>query len=149
MEIIKSNIPKYISYNEHLDYENYLYREDKIYFVLLEKSNLIACGGYGVHISGTKIGLSWGMVHNEQHNKGYGSELLKFRLNHIKNNYPDTEIHLDTSQYTYRFFEKFGFNVTQILKNRYADGLDRYVMILKWEISTELKEISRLINSKA
>ena len=59
------------------------------------------------------------------------SFLLKYRLNHIKNNYPDTEIHLDTSQHTYRFFEKFGFNVKQISKNGYGVGLDRYDMFLK------------------
>ena len=37
----------------------------------------------------------------------------------------------DTSQHTYRFFEKFGFNVKQISKNGYGVGLDRYDMFLK------------------
>ncbi len=41
------------------------------------------------------------------------------------------EIQLDTSQHTYRFFERFGFNVKQISKNGYGEGLDRYDMILK------------------
>ncbi|SVC90586.1 uncharacterized protein METZ01_LOCUS343440, partial [marine metagenome] len=40
-------------------------------------------------------------------------------------------IHLDTSQHTYRFFEKFGFIVKQISKNGYGERLDKYDMILK------------------
>ena len=131
IKIIQSNTPKYIDDNEHSDYKNYLSRNDKIYFVLFKNSDIMACGGYGVNNSGTKAGLSWGLVHSQHHNKGYGSELLKYRLNHIKINYPNTEIHLDTSQHTYRFFEKFGFIVEQILKNEYRVGLDRYDMVLK------------------
>ena len=132
IEIIQSNTPKYIDPSEHSDYKDYLLRNDETYFVLFNDINLVACGGYGLIKSRTKVVLSWGLVHSQHHNKGYGSELLKYRLNHIKNNYPDTEIHLDTSQHTYRFFEKFGFNVKQISKNGYGEGLDKYDMILKW-----------------
>ena len=131
IEIIQSNTPKYIDPSEHSDYKDYLLRNDETYFVLFNDFNLVACGGYGLNKSGAKVVLSWGLVHSQHHNKGYGSELLKYRLNHIKNNYPDTEIHLDTSQHTYRFFEKFGFNVKQISKNGYGVGLDRYDMFLK------------------
>ena len=131
IKIIRSNTPKYIDLSEHSDYEDYLSRNNKIYFVLFKNSDIVACGGYCVNKSGTKAGLSWGLVHSQHHNKGYGSELLKYRLNHIKNNFPDIEIHLDTSQHTYRFFEKFDFIVEQILKNEYRVGLDRYDMVLK------------------
>ena len=130
IEIIQSNTPKYIDPCEHLDYKNYLLRNDKTYFVLFNDFNLVACGGYGIDKSQIKVGLSWGLVHKKHHNKGYGSKLLKYRLNHIKNNFPYTEIHLNTSQHTYRFFEKFGFNVKRISKNGYGAGLDRYDMIL-------------------
>ena len=131
IEIIQSNTPKYIFPDEHLDYKNYLLREDKTYFVLFNYSNLVACGGYGLNKSQTKAGLSWGLVHRVHHNLGYGSYLLKHRLNDIRNNYPDIEIHLDTSQHTYRFFEKFGFSINQMSKNEYGQGLDKYDMILK------------------
>ena len=131
LEIIQSNTPKYISPNEHLDYKNYLLRKHKTYFVLFNDYNLIACGGYGLNKSQTKAGLSWGLVHRMKQNLGYGSYLLKYRLNHIRNNYPDILIHLDTSQHTYRFFEKFGFSVNQISKNGYGYGLDKYDMILR------------------
>ena len=106
INIIQSNTPKFIDYSEHSEYKDYLSRDDKIYFVLFKKSNIIACGGYG-------------------------SELLKYRIKHIKVNFPGVEIHLNTSQYTYGFFEKFGFAVKQITKNGFAVGMDKYFMILQ------------------
>ena len=101
------------------------------YAVLFNDFDLVACGGYGINKSQTKAGLSWGLVHSVHHNLGYGSYLLKYRLNEIRNNYLDIKIHLDTSQHTYRFFQKFGFSVNQISKNGYGEGLDKYDMILK------------------
>ena len=106
-------------------------KKDKTYFVLFNDFDLVACGGYGINKSQTKAGLSWGLVHSVHHNLGYGSYMLKYRLNEIRNNYLDIQIHLDTSQHTYRFFEKFGFSVNQISKNGYGEGLDKYDMILK------------------
>ena len=130
IEIIESNTPKYIFPDEHLDYKNYLSRKDKTYFVLFNDFTLVACGGYGLNKSQTKASLSWGLVHRLHHNKGYGRFLLDYRLNEIRNKYEDTEVHLDTSQHTYRFFEKVGFIILQISKNGYGEGLDRYDMIL-------------------
>ena len=129
--ILQSNTPKFIAYSEHSDYKDYLSRDDKIYFVLFNKSNIVACGGYGVNKFETKVGLAWGLVHSKCHNRGYGSELLKYRLEHIKDNFPDTDIYLDTSQKTYKFFEKFGFLVKKNTPNGYGTGLDRIDMILK------------------
>ena len=131
INIIQSNTPKFINYSEHSEYKDYLSRDDKIYFVLFKKSNIIACGGYGVNKSRTKAGFTWGLVYSNYHNQGYGSELLKYRIKHIKVNFPGVEIHLNTSQYTYGFFEKFGFAVKQITKNGFAVGMDKYFMILQ------------------
>ena len=129
--ILQSNTPKFIAYSEHSDYKDYLSRDDKIYFVLFNKSNIVACGGYGVNKFETKVGLAWGLVHSKYHNQGYGSELLKYRIEHIKNHFSGVDIYLDTSQKTYKFFEKFGFVIEKITTNGYGVGLDRYDMILK------------------
>ena len=48
----------------------------------------------------------------------------------IRNKYEDTEVHLDTSQHAYRFFEKVRFFVSQISKNGYGKGLVKYDMVL-------------------
>ena len=131
IKIIQSNTPKYIDYSEHSDYEDYLSRNEKIYFVIFKKSDIVACGGYGVNNSGTKVGLSWGLVQSKYHNKGYGSELLRYRLSHIQSNYPGIDIYLGTSQKTYKFYEKFGFIVEKVTPNGYGAELDQYDMVLK------------------
>jgi len=92
IEIIQSNTPKYIDHSEHSDYRDYLLRDDKTYFVLFNDFNLVACGGYGLNKSQTKAGLAWGLVNSKYHNQGYGSELLKYRIEHIKNNFSGVDI---------------------------------------------------------
>ena len=131
IKIIQSNTPKYIDYSEHSDYEDYLSRNEKIYFVIFKKSDIVACGGYGLNKQKTKAGLDWGLVQSKYHNKGYGSELLRYRLSHIQRKYPGIDIYLDTSQKTYKFYEKFGFIVEKITAKGYGAELDQYDMVLK------------------
>tara|TARA_B100000085_G_scaffold83653_1_gene75472 strand:+ start:293 stop:766 length:474 start_codon:yes stop_codon:yes gene_type:complete len=130
VDIIESNTPKYILPIEHLAFKNYLLKKNKTYFVLFNGFNLVACGGYGINDSQTKAGLSWGLVHRKHHSQGIGSYLLRFRIENIKKKYPSVNIHLDTSQHTYKFFERFGFKVRKISKDGYGEGLDMYDMIL-------------------
>ena len=131
VDIIESNTPKYILPIEHLAFKNYLLKKNKTYFVLFNGFNLVACGGYEINDSQTKAGLLWGLVHRKHHGQGFGSYLLRYRIENIKKKYPSINIHLDTSQHTYKFFERFGFNIVQKLKDGYAEGLDKYDMILK------------------
>ncbi len=74
--------------------------------------------------------LSWGIVHNQFHKMGFGTYLLRYRLKHIMKNYPNTNIVLDTSQKTYKFYERFNFKVDKITSDFYRKGLDRYDMSL-------------------
>ena len=130
VDIIESNTPKYILPIEHLAFKNYLLKKNKTYFVLFNGFNLVACGGYGINDSQNKADLSWGLVHRKHHSQGIGSYLLRFRIENIKKKYPSVNIHLDTSQHTYKFFERFGFKVRKISKDGYGEGLDMYDMIL-------------------
>ena len=104
IKILRSNTPKYIDPSEHSMFMDYLSRDRITYFVLFDGLNLIACGGYGLNKQKTKAGLDWGLVQSKYHNKGYGSELLRYRLSHIQSNYPGIDIYLDTSQKTYKFY---------------------------------------------
>ena len=131
IKILRSNTPEYIDPSEHSMFRDYLSRDRITYFVLFDDQNLNACGGYGLNKQKTKAGLDWGLVQSKYHNKGYGSELLRYRLSHIQRNYPGIDIHLDTSQKTYKFFEKFGFIIEKITPNGYGAALDQYDMVLK------------------
>jgi ribosomal protein S18 acetylase RimI-like enzyme len=55
--------------------------------------------------------------------------MTEYRLKKIKKEFPTTNITLNTSQYTFKFYEKFGFSVTKIIKDGYYHGLDKYDMV--------------------
>jgi len=128
LSILKSNTPEFIDKSEESLFINYLSRKGIIYFVLFESRKLIGCGGYGYDNKKNSVILSWGLIHNKFHKMGFGTHLLQYRIKQIVKNYPNSNIILDTSQKTYKFYERFSFSVDNITRNFYGKGLDRYDM---------------------
>jgi L-amino acid N-acyltransferase YncA len=139
IEIFKSNMPVFFAPHELGDFENWLTAKDHVeiayksneseYYYVVEQDNLVvACGGFYIPQNCGEARMAWGMVENSLHKKGIGRQFLEFRINQIRLINPEIGIALDTTQHSYRFFEKLGFKVTKILKDAYAPGLDRYDM---------------------
>ena len=128
LSILRSNTPEFIDKSEETLYVDFLSRTDIVYFVLFESNELIACGGYGYDSKKDNVTLCWGLVHNQSHKMGFGTHLLQYRLKYIMRSYPNTNIVLDTSQKTYKFYERFNFKVDKITPDFYGKGLDRYDM---------------------
>jgi predicted GNAT family N-acyltransferase len=74
--------------------------------------------------------MTWGMIDNKVHKNGFGKELLLFRIKQAKELYPEVKIALGTTQYTFSFFEKYGFKTVAYEKDHWAKGLDLYQMEL-------------------
>jgi predicted GNAT family N-acyltransferase len=136
----KSNVPTYFTEEEIGDFENFLERIEDVgvnnnikthYFVVEYNQRVVGCGGFGDKDGKEIISLAWGLIRNEFHNKGYGKALLVYRLEQIKQLYPELPLVLDTTQYSHSFFEKYGFYTTKITNDYYSKGLHRYDMILK------------------
>jgi N-acetylglutamate synthase-like GNAT family acetyltransferase len=141
IDIFKSNFPLYFAPEELPLLENWLNSKDKneiayknnkaeYFYVVKQNNKLVACGGFYIN-NKKQACMAWGMVTNEFHKKGIGMALLTFRINQIHKNYPHYSILLDTSQHTFKFFEKMGFVVTNITQNAYGKGLHKYDMIMK------------------
>ena len=128
LSILKSNTPEFIDKSEESLFINYLSRKGIIYFVLFESTKLIGCGGFGYDNNKNSVILSWGLIHNQFHKMGFGTHLLQYRIKQIVKQYPNSNIILDTSQKTYKFYERFSFSVDNITRNFYGKGLDRYDM---------------------
>jgi ribosomal protein S18 acetylase RimI-like enzyme len=128
LSILKSNTPEFIDKSEESLFINYLSRKGIIYFVLFESRKLIGCGGFGYDNKKDSVILSWGLIHNQFHKMGFGTHLLQYRIKQIVKKYPNSNIILDTSQKTYKFYERFSFSVDNITRNFYGKGLDRYDM---------------------
>jgi predicted GNAT family N-acyltransferase len=137
-----SNVPKYFTEEEIRDFKDFLVRIEDVgvnnnnnikthYFVVEYNQRVIGCGGFVDKDGKEIISLAWGLIRNEFHNKGYGKALLVYRLEQIKQLYPELPLVLDTTQYSHSFFEKYGFYTTKITNDYYSKGLHRYDMILK------------------
>ena len=129
LSLFKSNTPFFFDISEKALFQKYLIKKNINYYVLFNlNKKVIASGGYALEDDGSIV-LTWGMVHQEFHNKGYGTILLEYRLNKIQREFPKTSIILNTSQKTFKFYKRFGFEVIKITNNYYGAGLDRYDMI--------------------
>ncbi|MDF3029075.1 MAG: GCN5-related N-acetyltransferase [Fluviicola sp.] len=140
MNAFKSNVPKYFTLEEVDEFERFLTKladpeaiDNPPYYVMELDDKLIGCGGFGKKdgIDGTAcITFVWGLVSDEHHKKGYGEQLLKFRLTEIKSLFPNRQVILDTTQFSFSFFEKYGFKTVKITENSYGEGMHRYDMVL-------------------
>ncbi len=141
MEIFKTNVPKYFTLEEVNEFDSFLTKlgdpealDNPIYYVMELENKLIGCGGFGEKegIDGTAcITFVWGMVDRASHKKGFGEQLLQFRLAEIPLHFPNKQVILDTTQFSYTFFEKYGFKTVKITENSYGEGMHRYDMVLE------------------
>ncbi|MDR6804932.1 N-acetylglutamate synthase-like GNAT family acetyltransferase [Dyadobacter sp. BE34] len=134
----EGNHPEFFADHEKAEFQELLNglsesnkEEPVCYYVVEIENQIAACAGfYFPDNQPATAGLVWGMVAREFHRKGIGKQLLTFRLNKIQELRPGASVILDTTQLSFPFFEKLGFRITQITKDFYAPGLDRYDMIL-------------------
>jgi predicted GNAT family N-acyltransferase len=139
LEIFTSNYPEFFDHTEIKGFEHWLNgldnnrivypnSEGDHYFVLELDNTIVACGGYYVEKEKPRITMAWGMVNNLVHKQGFGKQLFQFRIEEIQRTLPNHSIIIDTSQHTFKFFQKFGFKVDKITKDGYGAGLDKYDM---------------------
>jgi ribosomal-protein-alanine N-acetyltransferase len=135
LEAFESNVPKYFTQAEIADYDKFLEMipikveaNKTFYYVVVFGNEVIGCGGFGDKDNSDIITLAWGLIHQNFHKKGFGKVLLDYRLEQIKEKYPNQLVYIDTTQYSYGFFEKYGFETTKITHDFYEMGLHRYDM---------------------
>ena len=120
------------------------------YFVIKSKvDGVIACGGYSLSENNTVAWLRWDMVRSSHHQQGLGTYLTLGRMALICNEKQVATIHVGTSQHTYPFYEKMGFDIYQMTKNGIASGIDEYRLCLNFdEYKREtIKREWRMINN--
>lgn len=138
MQAFISNVPKFFTNEEVKEFAHflasYLSKSSSIktyYFVVKIEDKIIGCGGYGDKDGTGIISLAWGLIHADFQKQGFGADLLKFRLEQIKKNFPNTGVVIDTTQFSFGFFEKYGFVTQKITYDFYEPGMHRYDMVYK------------------
>ncbi len=133
MAIFDSNVPNYFATSERKECYVFLKSincNNRPYLIFTHKDNPIACGGLIIKPNTQEARLAWGMVDNAFHNKGIGTNLTQARIDLARQMPNISKIGLETSQHTYKFYEKFGFKVQNKTPNGFAPNLDCYEMRL-------------------
>lgn len=140
LEIFESNCPDFFDPNELDQFKFWLDHQvsnipcygnsEKDYYSILEtkQDGIIGCGGFYFFKDKSVAQLAWGMINRNFHHQGYGTALYNYRRELILKLKPNALISLGTSQHTYAFFEKMGFQITKITEKGYGEFIHKYDM---------------------
>lgn len=128
--IFASNVPSVFGVAEQADFAGFLTRLRCPYFVAELSGAVVGCGGYYLVLEEGLAGLAWGMVAHPHQRRGVGSALLGARLQRLTSEPAIHTVRVNTSQHAVAFFQRFGFQTTGIVENRFSDGIHLHQMFL-------------------
>ena len=129
LDLLRRNTPRYFAPEEEADLVHYLDHETEYYFVLEYNNEIVGCGGINIVDEGATGRISWDMLHPDYQGKGLGSILLNHRVQKLQAMPRVKAITVRTSQLVYKFYEKNGFELVEIVKDYWAPGYDLYRMV--------------------
>ena len=125
-DLLRLNTPNYFSPEEEKDLIYYLDNESDNYFVVEIDDILMGCGGFNLTQDGETARIAWDFFHPSAQGKGFGTELTRFRIQKIKQIKTVKTLSVRTSQMAYKFYERFGLELRETVKDYWADGFDLY-----------------------
>ena len=128
LKILKSNIPANFAPEEVDDFEQYLLLHGDHYQAFEYNGKVVGGSGYNVLPEAKEGRISWIFFDPAYTGKGLGSQLTYHVLGILKDEPQVEKLVVRTSQMASPFFEKFGFKLTQVLKDYWAKGIDLYYM---------------------
>ncbi|MCC6412496.1 MAG: GNAT family N-acetyltransferase [Saprospiraceae bacterium] len=128
LDVLKRNVPANFAPEEVGDFEQYLVLHGDHYQVFEHDGKVVGGSGYNV-LPETKEGrISWIFFDPEYAGKGLGKQLTYHVLGILKDEPEVDKLVVRTSQMASPFFEKFGFKLTDVQKDYWAEGIDLYYM---------------------
>jgi ribosomal protein S18 acetylase RimI-like enzyme len=131
LAICASHVPTYFAPRDLEEFRAFLRQPQGAYLVGTRDGSVRVCGGYYVGADGV-AGLTWGMVHAEDQRRGVGSQLLRYRLDRLREDGRTSSVRLHTTPAVSGFFQRFGFVQEAIVEDAYGPGLDKVTMRLTW-----------------
>lgn len=124
MALIQLNIPDYFAPDEEADFAEYLDYHLDYYFVVEADNIILGSGGFNLTEDRKTAKISWDLFHPDSQGKGLGSALTRFRIQEIQKIDGIQSISVRTSQLVYPFYEKFGFETKEVVKDFWDIGFD-------------------------
>lgn len=102
LAILDSNRPKYFTASERELFTTFLKQMNQPFFVVEMAGHVRGYGGFHVRDDGVAV-LDWGMVHANPHRQSVGANLLRWRVQRIRQIAYAWCVLVDTSQHTAPF----------------------------------------------
>ena len=128
IKIFTLNIPKYFDKTELVDFKKYFNSNNiETYFIIESEGKILGAAGYAYENKQT-ANICWVFVDPDNHNIGLGTKLVNHCIDILKRDNQLNIIQLETSNLTYKFYEKLNFKIQYIKKEYWPNNDDLYFM---------------------
>ena len=127
-KIFSLNVPKYFDKKELNDFKKYFNSKNlESYFIIESQGKVVGGGGYAYENMKTAR-ICWLFIDPNYHGFGFGKKLVNYCIKILKNNRRLNIIEVETSNLTYKFYEKLNFKIEYIKKDYWPNNDDLYFM---------------------
>ena len=127
-KIFLLNVPKYFDKKELDDFKKYFNSKNlESYFIIESQGKVLGGGGYAYENIKTAR-ICWLFIDPNYHGLGLGKKLVNHCVKILKNDRKLRVIEVETSNLTYKFYEKLNFKIEYIKKDYWPNNDDLYFM---------------------
>ena len=114
-KIFSLNVPKYFDKKELNDFKKYFNSKNlESYFIIESQGKVVGGGGYAYENMKTAR-ICWLFIDPNHHGFGFGKKLVNYCIKILKNNRKLNVIEVETSNLTYKFYEKLNFKIEYLI----------------------------------
>jgi len=128
LEIFKLNTPQNFDNRELKDFQEYLEQKGDTYLTIEVNNKIVGGAGYYVNERDNSGRITWIFFDPNYSGQGLGMQVVDHCLTQLRKNNRVEKFIVTTSQLAFKFFEKFGYNISRIEKDYWGEGLDLYEM---------------------
>ena len=128
IDIFGLNVPKYFALNEVHDFERYLNDNSETYLTIEQEGKIIGGIGYYINTSNNSGRITWIFFHPGAKGQGLGKKAVEYCMKILKDDPIVEKLVVTTSQFAFKFFEQFGYELIKTEKDYWGAGLDLYLM---------------------
>ena len=127
-KIFSLNVPKYFDKKELNDFKKYFNSKNlESYFIIESQGKVLGGGGYAYENMKTAR-ICWLFIDPNYHGLGFGKKLVNYCIKILENDRKLNVIEVETSNLTYKFYEKLNFKIEYIKKDYWPNNDDLYFM---------------------
>ena len=127
-KIFLLNVPKYFDKKELDDFKKYFNSKNlESYFIIESQGKVLGSGGYAYENIKTAR-ICWLFIDPNYHGLGLGKKLVNHCVKILKIDRKLSVIEVETSNLTYKFYEKLNFKIEYIKKDYWPNNDDLYLM---------------------